>query len=121
MKAIAIAAAIASLGVGVAYAGSPAVVPANAPAANQCLSTFEIKRTEVASDERAITFYMKNGRTYVNTLPAQCRGLNLHGFSYVSRTTNEVCAGQGIKLVQSGTVCELGQFAEGAPQEGSSY
>ncbi len=114
MRAIVIAAAIATFAIGSASA-NPAL---SSPAAegNTCLPTYSIFKTNVAPDERSITFHMKDGKTWVNTLPAQCRGLNLHGFSYVSRTTNEVCAGQGIQLVNSGTVCALGQFAE-APEQ----
>ena len=113
MRTFVVAAAIATIAIGSAYA-SPASSPATAE--NTCLPTYYIIKTNVSPDERSITFHMKDGKTWVNTLPAQCRGLNLHGFSYVSRTTNEVCAGQGIKLVKSETVCELGQFSE-APQE----
>lgn len=115
MRVIAIAAAVTMLSIGSAYAGE------QAGGENTCLWNYNIKRTSVSSDERAITFYMKDGKSYVNTLPAQCRGLNLHGFTYVSRTSGEVCAGQGIRLVQSGTVCMLGQFQEAPAKEGSSY
>lgn len=115
MRTMAIAVAVALLGAGAAYAN-----PTSSGAGeNLCLPTYNIKQTAVAPDERSITFRMKNGKAYVNTLPAQCRGLNLHGFSYTSRTTAEVCAGQGIQLLQTGTVCQLGQFAE-VPGGGSS-
>jgi hypothetical protein len=110
MRVMAIAAAVTMLSVGSAYAAS----------GNTCLPTFQIKQTVVSQDERSITFKMKDGKTYVNTLPAQCRGLNMHGFTYTSRTTTEVCAGQGIQLVQSGTVCSLGSFAEGPAQDGGT-
>ena len=113
MRVIAIAAAVSMLAAGSAYA---------AGGDTSCLPTFQIKQTVASQDERSITFKMKDGKTYVNTLPAQCRGLNLHGFIYTSRTTNEVCAGQGIQLVQTGTVCSLGTFAEGPAQDnGTSY
>ncbi|MGH7490555.1 MAG: hypothetical protein ACREMY_33830, partial [bacterium] len=111
MRVMTIAAAMTILSLGSAHA-----------AGADCLPTTQIKQTVVSQDERSITFKMKNGKTYVNTLPAQCRGLNLHGFTYTSRTLAEVCAGQGITLVQSGTVCSLGSFAEEPAQDsGTSY
>lgn len=114
MKVMVIAAAIATLAAGAAFgAGMSAASDTN----GTCLWNYNIVKTDVARDERSITFHMKDGKTWVNTLPAACHGLNLHGFSYVSRTSNEVCAGQGIQLVQSGTVCSLGQFEPGPTQQ----
>ncbi|MGQ0742726.1 MAG: hypothetical protein ACT4OG_10660 [Alphaproteobacteria bacterium] len=110
MRRIVLAVAVATV-----FAGSACAAGERAAGGNVCLPTYDIKQTVVSPDERAITFHMKSGKTWINTLPAQCRGLNLHGFSYTSRTINEVCAGQGIQLVQTGTVCQLGQFAEAPP------
>jgi hypothetical protein len=115
MKIMTIATVIATLTTGAAYAAEM-----SAPSSDSngtCLWNYNIVKTDVAPDERSITFHMKDGKTWVNTLPAACHGLNLHGFSYVSRTSNEVCAGQGIQLVQSGTVCSLGQFEPGPTQQ----
>ena len=113
MRLIAIAAAATMFASGAAYAAD---MSSPGDFKGTCLWNYNIVKTDVAPDERSITFHMKDGKTWVNTLPSQCRGLNLHGFSYVSRTSDEVCAGQGIRLVQSGTVCMLGQFAEGPTQ-----
>jgi hypothetical protein len=104
----------------VLFAGGGAYAEGNmsAPDAggNTCLWTYNIVKTDVAPDERSITFHMKDGKTWVNTLKAQCRGLNLHGFSYVAHDNMEVCAKQGIRLEETGTICMLGQFAQGPTQ-----
>lgn len=121
MKTMAIAAAAAMLSLGTAYAGANIPPPPADTNGNTCLPTYQIVRTQVAPDERSITFHMKNGATWVNTLPAQCRGLNLHGFTYTSRTINEVCARQGIRQVQTGTVCMLGEFAPGPGKPSQQY
>jgi hypothetical protein len=111
MRMMAIAVGAVLLAAGGAYAEGYSSSPATG--GNNCLWTYNIVKTDVAPDERSITFHMKDGSTWVNTLPAQCRGLRLHGFTYAARTDMEVCAKQGIKLIEIGTVCQLGPFAPG--------
>jgi hypothetical protein len=113
MRMITMATAVVLLVAGAAQAQAGASSAPEASNGGTCLPTNYIVKTDVAPDEHSITFHMKDGKTWVNTLPVRCRGLNLHGFSYVGHTTLEVCGKQGIRLLQTGTVCMLGDFAPG--------
>lgn len=110
MKIMMIAAAALALTTATAYAGSPAV---SAPG-NSCLWAYQVDHTTVAPDTKSIVFHLRNGSTVTNTLPAACNGLALHGFSYVSRS-DQVCNGQGIRIIESGQVCMLGSFGPTVP------
>ncbi|HEX3808370.1 MAG TPA: hypothetical protein VHW02_01625 [Rhizomicrobium sp.] len=77
---------------------------------NTCLWSYMVDHTSVAKNSRSIVFHMRDGKQVLNTLPASCNGLQFHGFSYVSRS-DEVCAGQGIRVIETGQVCMLGQFS----------
>ncbi len=89
--------------------------PANSPFVtgadgNSCIWAYQVDHTTVAPDTKSIVFHLRTGQDVVNTLPAACNGLALHGFAYVSRS-DSVCAGQGIRVIETGQVCMLGKFA----------
>jgi len=75
-----------------------------------CLRTEDIDHTEILTDS-AIIFYMKTGKPYVNTMHFPCPSLKMEdGFDYVTDFP-EVCSNaQTIRVLRSGTFCELGQF-----------
>jgi hypothetical protein len=91
----------------------PAAVDAQtAPAGNGiCLPVNQIDHTQILSDT-AILFYMKTGKTWVNTITIPCSSLTMEdGFTYVNDIL-EICSNsQTIRVARSGNFCELGQFA----------
>ena len=111
MKTVTIAFAALLLGSVGANAAEPAI---HNSGKNTCVWAYMVDHTTVAPDSKSIVFHLRGGDQVVNTLPAACNGLQFHGFTYVSRT-DEVCAGQGIRVIKSGQVCMLGQFAPSAP------
>lgn len=121
----------------VAFAGDDATSVATA-----CLTRYDIRSTKVLND-RNILFVMKDGITYNNPLPKECRGMHRGSplsFSYAdsklcagslftalmrsssSRTpytnpvTNEHMVLQGPSLTPVAT-CKLGMFAPVTPDE----
>jgi len=111
MRVIVIAAAFAAL----------AALPAAAQPAPQtgkpgpvCIRPFDtptgsIDHTHVV-DARTVLFYMRDGKIWKNTLRSPCRGLLLHGFSFLTHQ-DEICSNaQGIQVIETGEVCQLGEF-----------
>jgi hypothetical protein len=76
-----------------------------------CLPTAQIDHTQILSDT-AILFFMKDGKTWVNTIAIPCSSLTMEeGFTYVNDVL-EICSNsQTIRVQRSGNFCELGQFA----------
>ncbi|MDB5396277.1 MAG: hypothetical protein JWM91_3783 [Rhodospirillales bacterium] len=89
-------------------------VAANAQSAQAgngvCLQTSQIEHTQILTDS-AILFYMKNGKSFVNTMTIPCSSLTMEdGFTYVNDVL-EICSNsQTIRVLRSGNFCELGQF-----------
>lgn len=76
--------------------------------------TGSIDHTHVV-DARTILFYMRDGKIWKNELPSPCPGLLFHGFSFVTHQ-DEVCSNaQGIQVVETGQVCQLGTFSSYTP------
>ena len=92
----------------------PAAVDAQATAAGNgvCLPVNQIDHTQILTDT-AILFYMKNGKTWVNTISIPCSSLTMEdGFTYVNDVL-EICSNsQTIRVARSGNFCELGQFTQ---------
>jgi len=103
MKTIIVAAVFAAFAFGGAQA-QPAPGPNG-----KCLWTYQIDHTVVTPDTRAIIFHMKDGTTWRNTLHAACPGLKTRGFVFAANG-DEVCGGQGIRVLQLDQVCSLGAF-----------
>lgn len=113
LTAAALATAIAALAATTAAAQpGPGVGPT-------CIRPFDtpdetINHTHVV-DPRTIIFYMRDGTAWKNTLKSACPDLMFHGFTFVTHQ-DEVCANsQGIKVLQSGEVCQLGEFSPYTP------
>jgi hypothetical protein len=71
--------------------------------------TGSIDHTHVV-DARTVLFFMRGGKIWKNTLHSPCRGLLLHGFSFLTRQ-DEICSNaQAIQVVETGEVCQLGEF-----------
>jgi hypothetical protein len=84
-------------------------------AGGTCLQTRDIDHTH-AVDANNLQFFLKNGAVWNNALPAPCPGLKLHGFSFVAHDTDEVCSnGQGIRILVTDQVCQLGSFTQVTP------
>jgi len=112
MKAMAIAAALAFT------AGAALAQPAPA---NVCLNIRDIDHTH-AVDASTLLFYMRNGTVWQNKLPGLCRGLLFHGFAFTARNTDEVCSNaQGISVIVTNQVCQLGPFTPYAPGAASGH
>lgn len=77
-------------------------------------STGSIDHTHVVNPT-TILFYMRDGKIWKNTLHQPCRGLMLHGFEFATRQ-DEICSNaQSIRIIQTGEICELGEFARYVP------
>jgi hypothetical protein len=60
---------------------------------------------------QTVLFYMRDGKVWQNTLRAPCRGLDFHGFSFVTHY-DELCSNAvSIQVMETGQVCQLGDFA----------
>jgi len=96
--------------------------PTTAPGHTVCIRPFDsptgsIDHTHVV-DTKTILFYMRGGKIWENTLPLPCRGLMFHGFTFLTRQ-DEVCSNaQAIRVIETGQVCELGQFTSYTPPAG---
>ena len=105
MKVIAIAAVIAGLAIGPAFAKEKVPPVRN----NVCLWTYMIDHT-TTPDTSTILFHMKNGKIWKNRLRAPCSGLAFHGFAYVTRD-GRICSNmESIIVLRSHQVCMLGAF-----------
>ena len=75
-----------------------------------CLWTYQIDHTHVMNP-RTVLFYMKDGHVWRNDLKAPCRGLEFHGFDFVSRS-DTICGPEvGIRVIRTGEACSLGEFS----------
>lgn len=114
-----------------AFAGMVAALVATAAQAQPgpgvgpvCIRPFDtpdqtINHTHVV-DPRTIIFYMRDGTAWKNTLKTACPQLMFHGFTFAT-DQDEVCANsQSIKVINSGEVCELGNFTRYTPPPGST-
>ena len=105
MKAIVIAA------FGLALASAPAV--AKAPPV--CLVAHMIDHTHVVNPS-TVQFVMKDGKVWQSNLHAPCNGLNFHGFEIIGHS-DEFCGGQGISVIETHEVCQLGNFTAYVPEQ----
>lgn len=81
------------------------------------LPTGSVDHTHVV-DPKTILFYMRDGKIWKNSLPSACPGLMFHGFSFLTYQ-DEVCSNaQGIQVIETGEVCQLGAFTSYAPPAG---
>jgi hypothetical protein len=95
----------------------PADVASNPPGNGVCLHTDQIDHTDILNDS-AIVFYLKGSKPYLNTMRFPCPSLKMEdGFAFVTDFP-EVCSNaQTIRVVHSGTFCELGQFTPFDPSK----
>jgi hypothetical protein len=101
--------ALAALTGGVALAQAPSATSLRP----LCLWTYTIEGTTVVNPS-TILFHTRDGRTYVNTLKAPCPGLMLHGFVYLTHSS-EICSNAvPISVIETHQACALGVF-EPAP------
>ena len=105
MKAYIIAAAALGLAFSHAQAAS-AEVP-------MCLVAHMVDHTHVVNPSR-VQFVMKDGKVWQNDLHAACNGLNFHGFEILGHQ-DELCGGQGISVIETHEVCQLGNFTAYVP------
>ena len=76
--------------------------------------TGSIDRTKVV-DPQTVLFYMRDGKIWKNRLHAPCRGLEFHGFSFVTHY-DELCSNAvSIQVIDTGQVCQLGYFTPYTP------
>jgi hypothetical protein len=103
----------------VAFAGVMtvmAVAPALA-AGSICLSTRDIRDTDVQKDGTAILFTMKDGSVWRNDLKGRCPDMRWDGFSYsTSNPLESICENeQTLRAFRTGEICSLGKFTQVAP------
>ena len=94
----------------------PAVANDSGQAGNGvCLATAQIDHTDIVND-KAIVFFMKDGKAYMNAMGISCPSLQMEGgFTFMTDAV-EVCSNsQTIRVKNSGNFCELGQFTPFAP------
>lgn len=90
--------------------------PVVEPGSERCLSTYNIRRTEII-DDRNVLFHMRGGDIYQNILANRCPGLARENrFSYET-TLNRLCQLDWIAVLYSegsglreGPRCGLGMF-----------
>jgi len=80
----------------------------------RCVRTAQIRNTTRARDGTFIDFHMTGRRVYRNTLRIRCPGLRHSGFRYRSRT-GQLCRGDMIRVIRTGTTCVLGSFEDITP------
>ena len=92
--------------------GAASIAPAvSAPV---CLDVYYIASTHVV-DARTITFKMRNGTVWRNTLHGSCPGLRFNGFTYTLHDS-ELCGDmQAITVLTTNEVCMLGKFTKDVP------
>ncbi len=112
MKRILIGAALAGL----------AIAPAHAQAVSHignatCLKTVMVDHTHV-KDAKTVIYYMKSGEVMKNTLKNPCTTLPHNGYIYMPTPPDYICGNaQMIKVIQTGEVCQLGDFTQMPPKE----
>lgn len=121
MKTLIVALAVA--GAVSAVPVSAQTAPAEAPRAPSCLRLDQVKGSEVI-DKQHIVFRMRDGRSYLSTLPRGCPGLRRDTAWLFKGSSNEICDLDMITVLNPlgggfmpGAACGLGKFAEVAPAE----
>jgi hypothetical protein len=83
-----------------------------------CLRAESIDHTEVA-DDSTILFITKDHKVWKNSLPFPCTSLKFEGGFAFATDADEICSNaQTIRVLRSGTFCELGQFTPAAAATG---
>jgi Family of unknown function (DUF6491) len=87
--------------------------------ARECLPLREIK-SQQAIDDSNIVFTLRNGKSYKNTLDAQCWGLKFENRFSIESQAGQMCKMDQIRVIQSvdiadhfrspGSSCTLGYF-----------
>ena len=63
----------------------------------------------------AMLYILRDGKIWKNTLHTPCRGLEFHGFSFVTHY-DEICSNAvSIQVIETGQVCQLGDFTPYTP------
>lgn len=92
--------------------GATSIAPA--VAAPVCLDVYYIDSTHVV-DAKTITFKMKNGTVWRNSLRSSCPGLLFNGFTYTLHD-RELCGNlQAISVLRTHELCLLGKFTKEVP------
>ncbi|MBV8799745.1 MAG: hypothetical protein JOY77_00630 [Alphaproteobacteria bacterium] len=119
MKSTMAAAAAAVLMSAAAASAQPAGAGTTTGGNHVCLWTYQIDHTHYVNPT-TVLFYMKDGRVWQNNLKGPCPGLNLHGFSYVTRS-DQICGPEiGIRVIKTGEACSLGEFSPYAGEQHAS-
>jgi len=89
-------------------------VPAFADQATEtkavCLQAHDVDHTHVLNDHQ-ILFYMRGKKIWLNTLNGRCVTLPFQeGFAWSSDFPEYCANAETIRVVQSGEVCQLGEF-----------
>jgi len=109
MRRILIGAALAALVIGPGYAQSSTTM-----GNTTCLKTVLVDHTDV-KDASTIMFTMKDGAVWKNTLKNPCTTLPHNGYIYSPTVPDNICGNlQMIKVIQTGEICQLGDFTAGA-------
>ena len=92
--------------------GASKVAAAPAPV---CLKTYFIDHTHPV-DDSTLLFFMRDGKVWKNTLRDPCVGLQIEqGFSYEA-SVDEICSNeQTIRVLRTGSICQLGDFTPVPP------
>lgn len=90
--------------IGSAQAGTEAAAPGPA-----CIQSQFVDHTH-AVNPSTVLFYMRGGKVFQNDLRGSCSGLAFHGF-VVTGHNSEICGGQGITVIETHQVCQLGKFS----------
>jgi hypothetical protein len=92
--------------------GATSIAPAIA--APVCLDVYYIDSSHVV-DASTITFKMKNGTVWRNSLHGRCPGLLFNGFTYTLHD-RELCGEmQAIRVLRTNEICLLGKFTKEVP------
>lgn len=91
---------------------SSAPADQSASIANSCIKPTEITKQAIVSDQE-IQFTLRNGEVWSNKLAHTCPGLKFdQGFTW-EVSGNLVCSNQQtIRVKDSGTPCQLGEFSK---------
>ena len=93
---------------------------AEATPSTACIYTYDIDYTDVP-DESTIIFHMKTGDVWTNSLPRRCPNVRFDGFSYVVRGNDQLCGKfDSIRVLKSGSVCQLGEFVRSSGDKAKS-
>ncbi len=93
----------------------PAPTDATTAGNGVCIQATAIDHTQIV-DDRTILFFMKGGQSWKNTMHFDCPSLKIEdGFAFVT-DFSEICSNsQTIRVLRSGSLCELGQFTPYTP------